>query len=86
MISTDLSHFHRDSEAQQLDANTANRIEQLDDTLRGDQACGCYPLNGLLKLAQQKALTVERLALCNSYQSAGADKNRVVGYGAFALH
>jgi len=84
LISTDLSHFHSYEEAQQLDSLTALRILNMEQNFTGYQACGHYPLNGLLMLARHKSLLVNQLDLRNSGDTAGP-KNRVVGYGAFAL-
>jgi len=84
VISTDLSHYHPYDEARALDADTAARIVARSTDLRGEECCGCRPLNGLLLLAQQRALAVEQLDLRNSGDTAG-DRSRVVGYGAWAL-
>lgn len=84
VISSDLSHFLPYEVACEVDANTADKILKLDDSLEGDEACGCRPLNGLLHLAKQQGMHCQLLALCNSGDTAG-DKRQVVGYGAFAL-
>jgi len=84
LISSDLSHFHAYKQAQALDHATAETILALDPTLRHEQACGATPINGLLLAARRRNLAVEQLGLCNSGDTAG-DRNRVVGYGAFAL-
>ncbi len=84
-ISSDLSHFHPDTEARELDAMTAQAIEALRaDTLGPDNACGYLPIGGLLRNAGQRAATVRRLELRNS-SDAGAPSHSVVGYGAFEL-
>jgi AmmeMemoRadiSam system protein B len=85
VISTDLSHYHRYDEATRLDARTAaaivaRRPEAVDD----HDACGAYPLRGLLQVASERGLSVEQLDLRNSGDTAG-DHHRVVGYGAFAV-
>lgn len=53
---------------------------------RPDQACGCLAVAGLLIEASRCGPTAERLALCNSEDTAGS-RDSVVGYGAwmFAL-
>ena len=84
VASSDLSHFHAYTEAQQIDANTTTRIEARETTLRGEEACGAYALNGLLLAAKAKGLNVRTLDVRNSGDTAG-DRNRVVGYGAYAL-
>ncbi len=85
IISTDLSHFLPYEDANHIDAQTSQRITQFDHNLLGEEACGCRPLNGLLYLARQKNLHCELLERCNSGDTAGS-KDRVVGYGAFALY
>ena len=60
-------------------------IETLDYRHLGpEQACGCMPIRGLLKLAQDRHLSVETLDLRNSGDTAGP-RDSVVGYGAYAL-
>ncbi len=84
VVSSDLSHFLPYATAQQVDANTCRHILQLDTHIRPEQACGAFPINGLLLAARQRGLTPSLLAHCNSGDTAG-DKNRVVGYAAFAF-
>jgi MEMO1 family protein len=85
VISTDLSHYHRYDDAVALDAGTAAAIVGLRPAEIGDSsACGSRPLRGLLQVARQRRLAVEQLDLRNSGDTAG-DRNRVVGYGAFAV-
>ena len=85
VISSDLSHFHSYREAQTIDHVTAQRILALDQLTSFDQACGALPINGLLAVARRRGLRIERLAQCNSGDTAG-DKARVVGYASFALY
>ena len=85
VISTDLSHFLDSETARALDDKTAQTIEALDrDGLDREQACGRAPVAGLLAAAGDRGLVVQRLGLCNSGDSAGP-RDRVVGYGAWAL-
>lgn len=85
VISSDLSHYHDYATAQALDAATAQAIEQLIPANMGrESACGRLPIQGLLLAARQRDLTVHRLDLRNSGDTAGR-KDRVVGYGAWAL-
>lgn len=85
VISTDLSHYHAYEIAQQLDAKTAAAIVAGDAMAIGDDdACGSRPLRGLLQLAGERGMTIERVDLRNSGDTAG-DRNRVVGYGAFVV-
>ncbi|VAW70803.1 Candidate phosphomevalonate decarboxylase; COG1355, Predicted dioxygenase [hydrothermal vent metagenome] len=86
VISTDLSHFHNYQVANRLDRKTSQAIEQLQpDLISSENACGKAPLNGLLTLARKKQLTIDCLDLRNSADTAGS-MDRVVGYGAYAVH
>jgi len=84
VVSSDLSHFLPYATAQQVDRNTCQHILQLDSHLHPEQACGAFPINGLLLTARQRGLTPTLLGLCNSGDTAG-DRNRVVGYAAFSF-
>src|SRR5262245_12892777 len=85
VISSDLSHYHRYAEAQRLDLETAAAIERGDwGALGPGRACGYLPVGGLLVEAGRRGIPARRLALCNSGDTAG-DRDRVVGYGAWAL-
>ena len=86
VISSDLSHFHEYHQAQQQDKRTSNNIEALNyEAIAGEDACGTYPLSGLLLTARQKQLHASVLDLRNSGDTAG-DKNSVVGYGAYIVN
>lgn len=85
LVSSDLSHYLTYEEAHAVDAETAAAILRNDPTLTGEQACGCIGINGLSFLARQRNARITEIARCNSGDTAG-DRNRVVGYGAFALH
>lgn len=85
LISSDLSHFHDYETASALDQRTCSAIQHCQpDSIGDEQACGRIPVKGLLALARRKSLRIETLALCNSGDTAG-DRERVVGYGAWAL-
>jgi AmmeMemoRadiSam system protein B len=84
VVSSDLSHFLPYGTAQQVDSNTCRRILQFDTDIKPEQACGAFPINGLLLAAHRRSLTPTLLGLCNSGDTAG-DKNRVVGYAAFSF-
>lgn len=85
VISSDLSHYHDYVTAQSIDSRTCEAIEFLQpDDISYDQACGRNPVKGLLEVARHKHMRVRTLGLCNSGDTAG-DKDRVVGYGAWAL-
>jgi len=86
VISSDLSHYHAYGEARRLDAQTAAIIEGGEwGALDASRACGFLPVAGLLIEAARQGLAAQRLALCNSGDTAG-DRSRVVGYGAWAFH
>jgi AmmeMemoRadiSam system protein B len=85
VVSTDLSHDHDYATAAALDRETAAAIVAgRPEALRPEQACGAYPLRGLLTAARHRGLGVELLDLRSSGDTAGP-RHRVVGYGAFAL-
>jgi AmmeMemoRadiSam system protein B len=84
VVSSDLSHFLSYATAQQVDGNTCRHILQFDQHIHPEQACGAYPINGLLCAAKRRGLTPTLLGLCNSGDTAG-DKSRVVGYASFSF-
>ncbi|MDE2440187.1 MAG: AmmeMemoRadiSam system protein B [Betaproteobacteria bacterium] len=84
VVSSDLSHFLPYATAQRVDSNTCRHILQLDTHIHPEQACGAFPVNGLLLAANRRGLTPTLLGLCNSGDTAG-DRNRVVGYAAFSF-
>jgi MEMO1 family protein len=85
VISSDLSHYHDYATAKKLDQLTSERIEKKQyELIESDSACGKVPINGLLKLALEKSLSVKTIDLRNSGDTAG-DKSRVVGYGAYVI-
>ena len=85
VISSDLSHYHDYQTAQATDSETANVIESLDaKKLRGDLACGCRPICGLLNAAKERRMRCRAVDLRNSGDTSG-DRDRVVGYGAFVF-
>ena len=86
VVSSDLSHYENYRAAQQHDQQTNQAIERLDFQHIGPQdACGCAPLNGLLRFAQQHHLHVQTVDYRNSGDTAGT-KDQVVGYGAYVIH
>jgi hypothetical protein len=85
VISSDLSHYHDYDTARRLDRSTAENITALRyEDIDYEDACGRGPINGLLALARRRGLKVELLGLRNSGDTAGP-RDRVVGYGAFAV-
>ena len=84
VVSSDLSHFHDYADARQIDEHTTARIEACENNLIGEDACGAHAINGLMLAAKMHGLDVRTLDVRNSGDTAG-DRNRVVGYGAYAL-
>ncbi len=85
VVSTDLSHYRDYATAAALDRATADAVVALDvDGIAVGAACGRNPLRGLLQAARQRGLVVSELDLRSSGDTAGG-RDRVVGYGAFAL-
>jgi len=86
VVSTDLSHYLGYDACQRMDSDTAAAIERFDiDAITTTGACGAIPTRGLLRAASRRGLTIERLDLRNSGDTAGP-RDRVVGYGAWVLH
>lgn len=85
VVSSDLSHYLPYDAARRVDQATAEAILALKEGSIGhDQACGATPVWGLLRVARERGLRVELLDLRNSGDTEG-DRERVVGYGAFAF-
>ncbi|WP_139558221.1 AmmeMemoRadiSam system protein B [Methylotetracoccus oryzae] len=85
VISSDLSHYHDYATAQRMDRATSRAIESLrPQDIAFEDACGRLPVSGLLLAASRHGLRAETIDLRNSGDTAGS-KDRVVGYGAYAL-
>jgi len=84
VVSSDLSHYLSYDEACRRDRATAQAILSLDARLDPEEACGAAPINGLIEAARARGLAAELIDLRNSGDTAG-DRDRVVGYGAFAF-
>ena len=85
LISSDLSHYHDYATARSLDAATCRAIERLDAAaVDWESACGRVPVRGLLGAARRHGLEPRTLDLRSSGDTAG-DRDRVVGYGAWAF-
>lgn len=85
LISSDLSHYENYERAREIDEATAAAIDSLSRTdITPEEACGCRPINGMIHAAAGRGLSCSRLDLRNSGDTAGP-KDRVVGYGAWAL-
>jgi MEMO1 family protein len=85
VVSSDLSHYHDYGTAKQIDAGTAQHLEKLAaGQVDFDHACGATAVNALLSVAASKGMACATLDLRNSGDTAGP-RDRVVGYGAFAV-
>ena len=85
VISSDLSHHHNYTEAQQLDNQTSKAILDFNfSAIHPHNACGCMAINGLLKFAHRHPLTVRLINICNSGDTTG-NRDKVVGYGAYSF-
>ncbi|HXZ48137.1 MAG TPA: AmmeMemoRadiSam system protein B [Usitatibacter sp.] len=85
VVSSDLSHYLPYEAARRRDGGTARSILGLEPGLEPEDACGAAPINGLLEVARRRGLEARLVDLRNSGDTAG-DRDRVVGYGAFAFH
>ncbi|MCK5180280.1 MAG: AmmeMemoRadiSam system protein B [Candidatus Omnitrophica bacterium] len=93
VVSTDLSHYHDDASARNMDRRTIQavkdlKIEQLwkECKLRTMEMCGHVPVTAALLYARQKGLTdVDVLHYANSGDVSG-DKDRVVGYASIIVY
>ncbi len=84
VISSDLSHYLKSSLAREIDARTARAILDLDPEIVPEEACGAFPVNGLLLAARKWHLRPFEVDLRNSGDTAGTP-DQVVGYGSFAF-
>ena len=84
IVSSDLSHYHPYDEAVALDDATIEQILSLRTPVHPQQACGAYPMNGLLLMADEHGLVPRLLGACNSGDTAG-DRDAVVGYACIAF-
>jgi AmmeMemoRadiSam system protein B len=85
VVSSDLSHYLDSDHARQIDQATAAAIVAgKPEDIGPEQACGRLPLRGLLVAARHHQLRARLLDLRNSGDTTGP-RDRVVGYGAFAL-
>jgi MEMO1 family protein len=85
VVSSDLSHYLDYDTARERDSATSAAIEQQRyEDIGYDDACGRVPVSGLLYEARRRGMSVRRIDLRNSGDTAGA-RDRVVGYGAYVV-
>lgn len=92
VISSDMSHFHDDATAREMDGRTLKLIESLDAQQLWNQCarrhlemCGFVPVTTALLLAKMQGLVPEVLTYGNSGDITG-DRSSVVGYGAVMFY
>src|SRR5258708_18885888 len=85
VVSSDRSHSNDYDRARRIDAGTAAAIERAEwESLGPDQACGFLAIAGLLAETSRRRLAPQRLALCNSGDTAGG-RDRGVGFRAWVV-
>ncbi len=86
VISTDLSHFYTQEEANKLDNICLNAIANRDNNLidQGCEACGMIGVKAILEVAKKLNLNVRVLNYATSADYSG-DTSRVVGYVSAAI-
>ncbi len=85
VVSTDLSHYEDYASATRHDRTTAEAIVAgAFDAIEPYDACGAFPLRGLLRAAHDRAAASKLVDLRNSGDTSGP-RDRVVGYGAFLV-
>lgn len=85
VISSDLSHFYSQKDAQKIDEYTAEMIEsQNTRNFQEFQACGSSGIIGLVNFSKSKNYSLIRTELTTSGEVAG-ENDSVVGYGAWIL-
>ncbi|HYU44124.1 MAG TPA: AmmeMemoRadiSam system protein B [Vicinamibacteria bacterium] len=93
VASSDLSHYHPATVANELDAKVVGDVARLDPEALMDRlesvhghACGGGPMVAVLKAARARGATVATiLRYADSGDAGDGDKRRVVGYLAAAL-
>lgn len=86
VVSTDLSHFHSEEEANELDNHCIQAIQNLDlpALSNGCEACGITGIKALVHVAEKHHLKPHFLDYRTSFDRSG-DASRVVGYTSFVL-
>jgi AmmeMemoRadiSam system protein B len=81
IVSSDLSHFHRESEAHAIDRRIVSAFEHRDTAkLRLGEACGFVGLQALLTSIRQLDFSTQVVDYRTSADSGLADSQKVVGY------
>lgn len=92
VVSSDLSHYHPYSEANDIDADTIQRVLSFGSNIHPERACGCNAINGLLEYAKEQHWEIKCINYANSGDVMAKHENRepepsegVVGYASFVL-
>ena len=86
IVSSDLSHYHDYQTAKQKDDTTREIIEKKEYLkLSSFDACGYYPLRGLLKWSLAKKRDIITVDLRNSGDTTKDINQKVVGYGSWIV-
>lgn len=86
VVSSDLSHYETYAACARHDRSTTTLIETLQaGSIGPGDACGAFPLRGLITAARASGWHAQTLDLRNSGDTSG-DRSRVVGYGAYAFY
>jgi AmmeMemoRadiSam system protein B len=85
VVSSDLSHYYDYATARRLDSATSQAIETLrPESIKEEDACGRYPLRGLLLAADRRGLSSRAVDVRSSGDTAGP-RDQVVGYGSYVF-
>jgi AmmeMemoRadiSam system protein B len=85
LVSSDLSHYHAYTQAQQIDAATSAAILRRDTMLAGGTSMRrCRHQRAAV--SRRPAPTSDRGDRALQFGDTAGDRSRVVGYGAFAVH
>ncbi|OLA93954.1 MAG: hypothetical protein BHW64_05725 [Candidatus Melainabacteria bacterium LEY3_CP_29_8] len=85
IISTDLSHFYKEEEANIIDRKTFEVVNELNlDGFKHGMCCGLTGLMGLTKFVKERNFSLIPMDYKTS-SSANNDKTSVVGYGSWIL-
>jgi AmmeMemoRadiSam system protein B len=92
VASTDLSHFHANAQAVQLDRRVVDRVNSFDpkglsDDLKAQrcEACGGGPVVSVMLAAREMGGNCARVLRCANSGNVTGDFSQVVGYMAAAL-
>ena len=87
VISSDLSHFYTQEEAERLDRICLSGVAQRDTHIldSGCEACGLIGIKALVEVSRKQHYEVELLDYRTSADASG-DRERVVGYMSAAMY